>query len=294
MEVRTDDRPLRDRRRRAGPAPALRHSGSSFTLSPAGVARVLVADNGRPGEHRTVYHCDWPFELDVLDLGHDIGIGACRAALTDAVTEPYLWMGDCDMEFPSGRADLARLREVLDSDPELGGVAGWLLEDGTVRAGARDLDTVGVTAVKTAATADVDPDPHPHARFDFVPHGGLFRTDIYDTYDYDPEIVSREHLDFFIGHAEAGEWAFASTPSVQVLHHNHVDDEYRRQRGGGQTDAQRLADKWGVRSTVPGAPSDWVPAADRTTGERLFGLFRRATPPGVWVRVRHALVGASV
>jgi hypothetical protein len=261
---------------------------------PAGVSRVIVADNGLPGEHTHVYGRDWHVDIDVLDLEHDIGIAACRAALTGAVTEPYLWMGDCDMEFVDGRRDLARLREILDSDAQLGGVSGWLVEGDVVRSAARDLHVVGSTVIKRGDSPDVVHDPHPHARFDFIPQCGLFRRAAYQTYDYDPAVNTYEHSDFFLGHKDRGRWAFASTPTVQILHHRDIDPEYREQHGQHNAGSERLAEKWGVERTATESVSEWAQLYDRSVPEDAFDLFRRATPARVWLPVRRMLKRAGL
>jgi hypothetical protein len=262
---------------------------------PAAVSRVVVADNGLPGEHTHVYARDWHVDIDVLDLDHDIGIGACRAALTEDADEPYLWMGDSDMRFVDGRRDLARLREILDSDAQLGGVSGWLVEGDTVRSGARDLMIVGDTLVKDGTDPTVEPDPYPHARFDFIPHAGLFRREVFETHSHDPELRTYEHADFFLGQCEADVWRFASTPAVQVVHNRWIDAEYRSEtRGEHDGDREVLAEKWGVNRVVPGAGADWSERRGRSTAERAFDAFRAATPARVWVPVRQALKRAGV
>ena len=260
---------------------------------PGEVSRVVIADNGMPGAHTHVYARDWQVDIDVLDLGFDVGIGACRAALVEAVDEPYLWMGDCDMQFTRSD-DLARLREILDSDAQLGGVSGWLVEGDTVRSGARDLTIVGSTLVKTGAEPAVEPDPYPHARFDFVPQAGLFRRAAFETAGYDADLRTHEHMDFFLAQHEAGEWSFASTPVVQMLHNRWIDADYRRERGQHDRDRDVLADKWDIRRTVPGAASDWAQLRDRSTAERAFDVFRSATSPRVWLPVRRAFETVGV
>jgi len=261
---------------------------------PAGVSRVIVADNGPPGEHEHVYSRDWNVDIDVLDLDHDIGIGACRAALTEAVDEPYLWMGDCDMEFVDGGRDLRVLRTVLDSDPDLGGVSGWLVEGDTVRSGARDLKIVGGTAIKAGGDPDVAHRPYPHARFAFIPQCGLFRRATFGAYDYDPDIDAYEHIDFFLGHQRRARWRFASTPAVQIMHHRDIDPEYRERHGRHNDGAGRLATKWGVERTAAGSVSDWAQLYDRGLHEQAFDVFRQATPARVWLPVRRAFAKMGV
>jgi len=261
---------------------------------PAGVSRVVVADNGLPGAHTPVYSREWHVDIDVLDLEHDIGIGACRAAITEAVDEPYLWMGDCDMEFVDGRRDLARLREILDSDAQLGGVSGWLIEGDVVRSAARDLHRAGDTIIKEGSDPDTAASPLPHARFDFIPQAGLFRTSVYETHGYDPEAGAHEHHDFFIGHADAGEWGFASTPVVQTHHHRQIDAEYRAGAGQHNPDPNWLRENWGIERVVPGSTSDWAQLYDRSVAEEAFDLFRRTTPARVWLPVRRMLKRAGL
>jgi len=260
---------------------------------PAGVSRVVIADNGMPGAHTHVYARDWHVDVDVLDLGHDIGIGACRAALTDAVDEPYIWMGDCDMAF-TRPDDLARLREILDSAPDLGGVSGWLVEGDTVRSGARDLEVVGDTAIKAGGDPDVAHTPYPHARFDFVPQCGLFRSEAFETYGYDPDIDTYEHIDFFLGHRDRGRWQFASTPVVQTMHHRDIDPEYRERHGQHNDGGERLAAKWGVERTAAGSVSDWAQLYERSLPEQAFDVFRQAMPARVWLPVRQTLKRVGV
>jgi len=55
-----------------------------------------------------------------------------------------------------------------------------------------------------------------------------------------------------------------------------------------------LADKWGIRRTVPGTVSDWAQVRDRSTAERAFDVFRSATPTRVWLPVRRAFKTVGV
>lgn len=255
---------------------------------PEYVATVYVADNG-PEQDRAVYAEPWPFDLEVLHLEHDVGIGACRAAIAVACTEPYLWVGDCDMAFVD-ETDLRTLRDVLESHPDLGGVSGWLLEDRAIRAGARDLETVGDSAIKEANGAEMEHDPVPFARFDFIPQAGLFRTAIYEDYSYDPEVRSTEHFDFFYAHRQLGEWEFASTPAVVIRHDRNIDTEYREsQRGGGHVDRDVLAAKWGIEHVEPGARADWAAVHGHGLKSDAFNLVKQTAPARVWLPLKRGL-----
>jgi hypothetical protein len=260
---------------------------------PEYVATVYVAENGPAAsreERAALYDGrDWPFALEVLDLNVDVGIGRCREAICAALSEPYLWMGDCDMAFVDGN-DLRRLRGVLERNPDLGGVSGWLLEGGTVRAGASQLVEHGGRLIKAVEEpTEIEGEATPFARFDFIPQAGLFKSEVYDTYSYDPDIRNSEHVDFFYGHAQRGEWEFASTPSVMVQHNRWIDEQYRESRGDGHIDEALLKEKHGINNIAPGTNLDWTGYCDRSVKERLFEAFRASTPPGVWMPTRRLL-----
>lgn len=261
---------------------------------PEYVATVYIAENGpRPSrlDRTNLYNGPgWPFTLEVLDLDVDVGIGRCRAAICEALSEPYLWMGDCDMAFVDG-GDLRRLREVLERNPDLGGVSGWLIEGSTIRAGARQLVEHDGHLIKAIEEPpEIEGDETPFARFDFVPQAGLFRAEAYDTYSYDPDIRNSEHVDFFYSQAQRGEWDFASTPAVLIQHNRWIDEEYREsRRGSDHVDAALLAENHGINNIAPGTNLDWAGYRDRTVKERLFEAFRASTPPRVWMPTRRLL-----
>jgi len=264
-----------------------------LTSIPEYVVTVYVAENGPAAsreERRGLYGREWPFDVQVLDLGHDVGIGRCRAAICEALSEPYLWMGDCDMVFVND-SDLRRLRGVLERNPGLGGVSGWLIEGGTVRSGTCQLvehDGRLIKAVKEPP--DIEGEETPFARFDFVPQAGLFRAEAYDTYSYNSSIRNSEHVDFFYSHAQRGEWTFASTPAVMIQHNRWIDEEYRRsRRGGDHVDMPLLAEKHGIKNIAPDTNLDWAGYRDRSVKERLFDAFRASTPPCVWMPTRRLL-----
>lgn len=255
---------------------------------PEQVRTVYIADNGRY-QDRDLYDESWSFELEVLHLDYDVGIAACRHAIAEANDEDYLWIGDCDMEFLDN-GGLERLAAILDAAPSLGGVSGWLLEGDTVRSGARDLVEANGYLVKDATDADIEyAAGYPFARFDFVPQAGLFRREVFETYNYDSRVGSGEHIDFMLGHTEAGGWDFASTPAVMVKHNRDIDPEYRAERTADSGHRDVLQRKWGYKRTLTGASSEWRQRQDRTLPERAFDVFRDAMPAQVWIPTKFAL-----
>jgi len=253
------------------------------------VSTAYIADNGHTEKRQPLYDERWSFELEVLDLDFDVGIGACRKAIADAATEPFLWVGDNDMVLLR-EDDLRRLRATLQAREDLGGISGWLIEEGTVRSGARNLTRAGDTVVKTVdEPATLERGPVPFARFDFIPQAGLFRTEAYETYAYDPDVYNSEHVDFFLGQQAAGEWEFASTPAVMVEHDRWINTDYREStRGHDHVDMDVLDEKWGVAEIEVGTNGDWAGYRNRSAAERAFDVFRSVTPPRVWLPVKRA------
>lgn len=256
---------------------------------PEYVQTVYVADNGE-ADDRDVYHEQWPFELSVEHLPYDCGIGPCRANIADRVTEPYLFVCDSDMEV-TRMDDLQLLRQVLENNPDLGAIAGWLKEGDTIRTGASHLHERDGTVVKNVReTPEIEGGILPFARFDFIPQAALYRTAIFDSYSYDDEIYNSEHIDFFLGQKAADEWDFASTPGVVVQHHRNIDPEYRNsQRGKNRVDFETIDGKWGYSRSLPGPRSDWITNRDMTMKEEAFNVFRKATPPAIWMPIRSGL-----
>jgi len=251
---------------------------------PDHVATVYVADNGKE-IHRDVYKRSFAFDLNVLYLEYDCGIAKCRQEIVDNCTEEYLWVGDNDMEIIADN-DLQKLKAILEHNPDLGGVSGWLLENNTVRAGARNLQMHNGTAIKEAVdTPEIESDPYPFARFDFIPQAGLFRTECFEEYSYDPALRNTEHLDFFVGHQQT-DWEFASTPAVLVKHNRDIDPEYRETRGKDHADFDRTKEKWGIEATAPGCRPDWGKVHDRTVAQQCFDVVKRVAPPAVWLPIK--------
>jgi hypothetical protein len=266
------------------------------SVPPSVVDAVYVADNGPPDEQdRDLYARAWPFDLTVLYLDHDVGIGPCRHRITEAAIErdghDYLWVGDCDMRIRSA-ADIRTLRRLLAVEPELGGASGWLIEGNTVRSGARDMHLENGVAIKDGSRPSVEENADiPFARFEFIPQAGLFRAEALADYSWDPEMQNTEHLDFFLAHKHRTDWEFASTPAVMTFHDRDIDEEYRESRGKGHVDEELLQSKWGVRTTVPGVYMEWDDGTHRSVTERAFDLFRERTSPRVWLPIRRGLKG---
>jgi hypothetical protein len=261
------------------------------------VSTAYIADNGpdeSKAERQSRLYCrDWKFSVEVLDLEHDAGIGPCRAAIADAVTEPYLWVGDCDMEIVRYH-DLRMLRRILAANPDLGAVAGWLQEGDSVRSGARQLIEDDGTVYKTVPDQpDLRQDPLPHATMDMIPQAGLWRTAMFEDVSWDASVFNSEHIDFALS-AKPSDWKLASTPAVLVAHHRDIDPDYREsKRGSNRVDMQILERKHGVQAVHVGERPDWVTTRDRGVFEQGFDIVRRVAPPALWTPIRRVIKGAT-
>lgn len=253
---------------------------------PTYVTTAYIADNGHTKEHAHIYENEYAFDIQVIELDYDSGIGACRNAIAESVSEPHLWIGDNDMQFVD-ESDLWRLYEILDHWPELGGVSGFLVEGNEIRSGATDLNKINDTLIKSTNTKQIINEPYPHAIVDMPPQAGLFRTEIFDTYTFDATLTNTEHADFFYGHKQEGVWKFASTPSVLIKHNKMIDADYREnQRSSKTNDMDIFEDKWGVSHITIGEQTDWITTRNRTDFEFLFDILRRFAPPSIWIPIR--------
>lgn len=134
----------------------------------------------------------------------------------------------------------------------------------------------------------MDDDPLPYTTFDFIPQACLFRTEVFDAYDYDASVGATEHLDFMLGHKQT-QWEFASTPTVMIHHDRWINQEYREsKRGQNHSDLEITREKWGVEAIVPGNRADWGYARSRTIPQQGFDVIKRVTPPRVWLPIRRA------
>ncbi|WP_254822983.1 glycosyltransferase family 2 protein [Haloglomus halophilum] len=246
----------------------LRRFLSSAIESP--IDTVIVADNGNSGERQSLYQKSYPFDLEILDLQYDIGIGACRRAVAEACDDEYLLVVDNDMEVPH---NIEILVDILKAAPNLGAVSGILLENERVRSGCRNLFIEELFGDRQALTLDIRTPPevesvvgHPIAKFDFLTNAAIVKSECYADYCWDNEMIDREHLDFYTGHYFETNWEFAVCPAVTFPHHKQSNNKYRWQHRDG-TSKQESADvrfkrKWGFDKIWGGTRTEWIDTRD--------------------------------
>lgn len=213
-----------------------------------GIRNVYVSDDGESGEHESVYDEEWEFDLTVINLPFDAGLGEGRRRFVEESTEDYLLVVDTDHEIPP---NYRVLKDVLDQYPELGAVAGITVENGTIGGMCHDIKVEDGVLIRHAPLKEYDWETgHPVLRFDFIPNAALFRRECVEDYNWDPAyIIGKEHLDFYYGHILRTDWEFAICPVVTFPHHETTDSEFLKFR---LSEARRMKskryflEKWGL------------------------------------------------
>ena len=220
-----------------------------------GVKKVIVTDDGKitPQKQRIYDKFKKLLPLEVIKLPYDSGIGYCRKVAVESTTTPYLLIMDDDMEAPP---NLYILKEILESNKTLGGVAGCWVEYGKFRCTAHNLKYSGGYIIR------YDPSDLtlkyvknvPYIVFDFIPNSAMFRLETLDDYNWDENyVIGYEHLDFYWGHKKLGKWKFAVTPSVLFMHYPGGSSQYLSERFSKKKLKESKAyflKKWGVKGIV--------------------------------------------
>lgn len=214
----------------------------------AGIQSVYVSDDGESGEHSAVYDETWEFDLTVINLPFDTGLGEGRRRFVEESTEDYLLVVDTDHEIPS---NYAVLQEVLDQYPALGGVAGITIENGTIGGMCHDIKVDNGVLIRHAPHKNYEwTSGHPVLQFDFIPNAALFRRECVEEYNWDPAyVIGKEHLDFYYGHHLRTDWEFAICPEVTFPHHETTDDEFLKFRLSETREMESkkyFLNKWGL------------------------------------------------
>ena len=244
----------------------------------AGLEQVYVADDGEPSDRKDeLYDADYPFELTVLNLPYDAGLGRGRNRVVGASDADYLLVVDSDHRVPR---DVDTLVEQAEARPDLGGISGLLHEDGKVRGTCHDLHERGdllVRDVREDKTVSMVADA-PLVEFDFLPNVVLLRRECVREQGWDDEyVIGKEHLDFYVAHAKRTDWRFAVSPSVLFEHRPGGDPGYVSNRESAaklEHSKRHFLEKWGYRQVLLGQ-TDW------TDGTRRQGTPRALAAWGV-------------
>lgn len=232
------------------------------------VDAVYVADNGHTEERRELYDDEWAFDLEVLDVEYDSGLGNCRARIVEALEEDYLLITDSDHTVPH---NVSTLVDQLEARPDVGGVCGLLFEHGGLRATCHDLYEHGDVLVRDVRGKDADlVAGSPFVEFDFLNNVAAFRRECVEEYHWDPNLQQgKPHLDFYVGHMRRTDWQFGVCPEVQFPHYPGGSTTYQSHRNKRRRLAEAreyFLEKWGYRQIAYGQ-LEWLETQDRVPDE---------------------------
>lgn len=217
------------------------------------VSTVYIADDGpsagKKERRKRLYDDEYPFDLVVLDLEYDTGVGYGRWRIVEEFVEEYLLMLDSDMRVPN---NVGILLELLRARPDLGGVSGSIAEPPynriTMLAADFEERGNGVTLSPFHREKEIRfVEGYPLLEFDFIPNTALFRRECLEAYAWDPDYeMEFDHQDFYLGHWRRTEWSFGVCPQVILPHYPGGDDDYFEHRWVEQGRGQELIlEKWG-------------------------------------------------
>jgi len=214
------------------------------------VSRVIVADDGEMTDRKgRLYSTDFEFDVTVLDLEYDAGVGYGRKRIVDELEESFLVVVDPDHVCPP---NLDVLVSQLEADDSLGGVAGSVVEpeNSSIELRGADFAEVGKRLIQDG---NVSKDLESVAgelfvEFDFIPNVAAFRRECIEAYSWDPNyVIGREHLDFYVGHWKRTDWRFGVCPNVCFQHLPGGSNEYMSERENEEklrSSVEYFAEKW--------------------------------------------------
>jgi len=218
------------------------------------IETVYIADNGHPSKEKDgLYTESYPFEITVLDLEYDIGLGRCRNEIVGEMEEEYLLMADSDHQVSN---NIGILLAILQEKPSVGGVAGSIIEPSRERIwqSAKDFRLLDKILVKgnNLESKEIEViDGYPFIEFDFIPYPTLYRTACLREYAWDPNIkINFAHDDFYVQHWMNTDWKFGVTPEVCFRHYPGGDSDYSMTKQAPdkkQYSEEYFLDKWNLK-----------------------------------------------
>lgn len=261
------------------------------SIERANLGRVYLADDGdMTSDKEQLYARDFDFDLKIIDLPYDAGLGRGRKEIVDRLgEESYLLIVDTDHEVPENVRVLA---DQLAADETIGGIAGTIVEPnhGRVFQSAKDLTEEGDVLVRSADLREKQIETiagYSFREFQFIPNAALFRTACLDDYCWDPNyVIGKEHIDFYVGHWKRTNWRFGVCPSVAFNHYPGGNPSYQANRHSSEKKARSkeyFEEKWGYEA-VRTDRSFWFdtePIPQSTLRRRLLRVYSRRGLTGV-------------
>jgi len=220
---------------------------------PGFVDSVYISDNGKSEDRSHIYKKDYRFDLEIIDLEYDSGLGKGRSEIVKRISEDYLFIVDSDHEIPKN-ADI--LIDQLEDRDELGGISGILGEGNSLICGSHDIfenDPYLIRDIRSTKPS-IESAGQSLYKFDFIPNVALFRSECLQDYCWDPEyVIGMEHLDFYFGHSQQTNWEFATNPRVIFPHDRGGSQDYISNRTNSdkhQASREYFLDKWDLEGIV--------------------------------------------
>lgn len=218
------------------------------------IETVYLGDNGKITDYKKeIYNREYPFELEILNLEFDSGLGHSRRKIVEKSEEQFLLIVDSDVKIPHNVGDL---HTILRHRTGLGGVGGVLVEGNRIRSDCYDLFDKDALLIKNiAAPKQVQSIAGlPLVEFDQIQNVAMYRRECLEDYCWDPEYtIGWEHTDFFLGHKKNTEWSFAVCPEVMFRHYPGGDAEYISKRQNVERlrrTKQYFLEKWGYEQVL--------------------------------------------
>lgn len=220
------------------------------------IETVYIGDNGELTEEKQdIYAQDYPFELEILDLEYDSGLGHSRRAIVEQSNEEYLLIVDNDVEIPHNIESLLR---ILRERPDIGGVGGVLIEDDRIRSECHDFFERGSLLVRDIREPKQIQNVTglPVVEFEQIQNVTMYRRECLEDYTWDPNyIIGWEHADFFLAHKKQTDWNFGVCPEVMFRHYPGGSQEYKSKRSDYERNwrsKQYFLEKWNYDQVLNG------------------------------------------
>lgn len=230
------------------------------------ISTVYIGDNGDITDRKQeIYADDYSFDLTVLDLEYDSGLGYSRQQIVKNSDEPYLLIVDSDVTIPKNVMDLYT---ILEAREDLGGVGGVLIEDSRIRGDSHDLfeeDSLLVKDIRGPKPVQ-KVEGHPLVEFDQIQNVTMYRRECVEDYTWDPEYrIGWEHTDFFVAQKHQTDWNFGVAPHVMFRHYPGGGETYmndRLDKNRIQHSKQYFLDKWDYDQVLIGQVN-WLQTTSR-------------------------------
>lgn len=182
--------------------------------------KIVVADDGGVSDEKNRVYEKYRkiLPLEVIELEFDAGLSKGRNVAFQNTDTPYVLLIDDDHYLSS---NLHELIEVLEENPNIGGITPFWEEHGEVISEAADIK-LGKWVIKRV----IENKPLKRTssgigfyEYDFVSNSCFFRRECLLDYPWDDFfIINMEHADFYLTHKKMGKWSFAVSPDYILQH----------------------------------------------------------------------------